>query len=833
MWKYLFRSVLSWQLLMFTLLSLVFVSAVSEQICVIGGMRSPVRSLTRLEVANIFQGRVVHGRRWRLIDLPNTSRTFQLFYRHVLGWDAADASAFWSQQVFGGGAALPQQVDRVSDVIALVRSSTQIIAYVPVTGSIGGVRLLYCFGQRHLGLSATSSDVSIHHQVNAAQALSKKSHGATERNRQPYNPQHASEGRTVNPLMHKEVFSSSNRHTKAHQVAPLAAKPPSVKPMTSMPSVNSLSIKRVTQKSVTKSPSWLSRLSTWWWGWFQSGSSKPLTPKVPSESKQLTDVRHSGLSVRHSNQVNPTVDHKENKQSSSVPLVMGKSFGVDSRQSALNQAASVAHHIETSATPVDPHSAVSSAGSSSSLNSDIPLELSDKASDSADLFTLAKAKTNTQVHPGQSGASLWPVLIKHFSLGDHSSNPRVKVEINWFLQHKKLLNANFQNAALYLYYVFEQTQKRGMPAEFALLPIIESNYNPYAYSQVGATGLWQLMPGTAMSHSLDISWWYDGRMDVMASTQSALDYIKHYGRAFGDWKLAAAAYNAGPGTVSKAREYAKSRALPSDFWHLALPKETMRYVPKLLALSYIVAHADQYGIKLPVIANSPYFTTIKMTSQIELVKAARLAGISAKLMRLLNPGFRRFATTPNTQYSLLIPVDHAKTFQNNLKLIAGQEQRTWIYHQARQGETLVKIAADYHTSVALLKQVNGLTTTTLSQDQGVLVPLSLHRRYSAAIIPSNAAPNWNSEQALPVAKQIRITVMPGQTLLSIATKYDVTVNQLLVWNQLDKNTGVKPGDRLSIWLVGEDDSTPFGSQKVSPSSDQRLNEALDKIYKSQ
>lgn len=818
----------NWRLVIFLLILIGAINVAPAQICAIGNSRLAVRSLTRIEVANIYQGRAVHGRRWRPIDLPANSTTFKFFYHHVLGWDASDVSAFWSQQVFGGGSSQPQQADSSSEAIAMVRSSVQSIAYVPMNGSMAGVRLLYCFGHVSHSPIYHAPHVSVTHHQGVTHSNLVNHSGQHRSNLVNHSGQHRSNKAHV-PDTHRQLHAGhlqhhvlpqsavgshalvhQGNHSLVYQDQHSHAQSIVDKKIMTMPAVDASVIAKVTDHSSVPSSNWLSRLRSWWGDRFSSTSAQDNT--VPSETRNMK---------------------KNTDPAADVPLVINHTATVN--QLALDQAASVAHHLGSSIAPV--HHSLSSAVSvgnvGNNAGTNIPLKLSNEASNSADLFTLPKANISTQVDKSKFANSLWPVLIQHFSLGNYLDNPRVKVEINWFLQHKKLLSVDLKNAVLYLYYVFEQTQKRNMPAEFALLPIIESNYDPYAYSRVGATGLWQLMPGTAMSHALDISWWYDGRMDVETSTQSALDYIKHYGRAFNDWKLATASYNAGPGVVSKARRYAKSRGLPTDFWHLSLPKETMRYVPKLLALSYIVAHADQYGIKLPVIANSPYFTSIKMTSQIELVKAARLAGISAKLMRLLNPGFRRFATTPNSHYSLLIPVDHAKTFRRNLGSIAGQEQRTWIYHEARQGETLIKVAADYHTSVALLKQVNGLTTTVLNQDQGVLVPLSLHRHYAAALAPSKKTVNWVGEQVLPVAKQLSVTVQLGQTLLSIATKYDVTVNQLMVWNQLDKSTQVKPGDRLIIWLVGEDDSTPFGSQKISLSSDQRLDDALNKIYKSE
>lgn len=423
---------------------------------------------------------------------------------------------------------------------------------------------------------------------------------------------------------------------------------------------------------------------------------------------------------------------------------------------------------------------------------------------------------------------IWSKIISNYGLDDSISNPRVKAQVDWYIAHKPELVKAINNSKIYLQYVYSQTQQRNMPSELALLPIVESDYDPYAYSNAGATGLWQIMPGTAESYQLNVNWWYDGLSDVRTSTDAALNYLQHIDSSLHSWSLTLAAYNAGYGNVRNAREKAQS----DNYWNLStLPLETKVYVPRLMALAYIIAHADQYGIQLPKISAQPYFVPVKMTSQIELVKAAELANISPKLLKALNPGFKRFATSPDSSYELLFPADKSATFIENLKKSSGYEQRTWIYHEARAAETLSSIARVYHTSEALLRSVNGLTSDVMSLDQGVLVPLSLHRHYTPATAPVTSSEATMFADQMPVAKDLQVQVESGDTVLSLATKYSVTPAQIRLWNNLSPDADVKSGQMIHVWLIGADDSTTYGhATGNSNDSDHDLDKILQQIY---
>lgn len=332
--------------------------------------------------------------------------------------------------------------------------------------------------------------------------------------------------------------------------------------------------------------------------------------------------------------------------------------------------------------------------------------------------------------------NFWPVIATHFSLGDYRNRPEVRHEIVWYLSRRQILNEMLQNAVPYIDYVYQQTQQRDMPAEFALLPLVESGYDPFAYSSAGATGLWQMMPGTASSFGLDISWWYDSRRDTVVSTQAALNFLCSLHDMLHHWLLAAAAYDVGVGAVQAAQQYNVRNLRNTNFWDLPLPSETRTYVPRLLALAEIIKNANFYGVKLPYVPDRPYFATINMNSQIDLAEASRFADVPIDTIHRLNPGMLRWATNPNGIYTLLVPYDKSMVFMQNLQAVAGKEHVSWQYHEIRSSETLQNIAKNYHTNVELLERVNALTNDQLTPDQGLLVPLYLHRTYSPPIVTS-------------------------------------------------------------------------------------------------
>lgn len=391
--------------------------------------------------------------------------------------------------------------------------------------------------------------------------------------------------------------------------------------------------------------------------------------------------------------------------------------------------------------------------------------------------------------------TFWQTLSNHFTLHDNSQQANVAKEIRWYQKRQYYINQLTANARPFIYYIYKETQKRHMPAELALLPMIESNYNPFLYSKRGATGLWQMMPGTASGFGLTINWWYDGRRSIIDSTKAALDYLAYLHDYFGDWLLAIAAYDSGEGTVQAAVLHNKHLGRPTDFWSLPLPSETKTYVPKLLALAALIKYPHKYGIYLNSINNKPYFTTIAMDHQIDLYHAAKLAHTDVKTIRQLNPGFRRWATIPDQPYSLVLPINKADLFKKQLKY--SKNNVTWLHHRIEKGDTLSAIASHYHSAINAIKRINGLKSNTLHIGDKLLVPLAANGNYHFHKLSKQD--KTIAEDHVPGPKQIIHRVRYHESLWKIAAHYGVTPNELRYWNNLAYHGRLHFGQTLIIW----------------------------------
>jgi membrane-bound lytic murein transglycosylase D len=271
-----------------------------------------------------------------------------------------------------------------------------------------------------------------------------------------------------------------------------------------------------------------------------------------------------------------------------------------------------------------------------------------------------------QNHNGEDYDDLFDRLRAGFVL-DEVQEPAIDDQLAWLQRNSDYLERVFQRAQRYMYHIVTEVEARGMPLEFALLPVVESAYEPFAYSSGRAAGLWQFIPGTGVRFGLKRDWWYDGRRDVIESTRAALDYLQALHDQFdGDWLLAIAAYNVGELTVQREVDLNRAAGRPVDFWHLKLPAETRAYVPKLLAMKRLMAEPERYGLEFAPIPNEPYFAVIDTDSQIDLKIAARLAGTSFDELVALNPGYNRWATDPDGPHRLLVPIDSADACATSL-----------------------------------------------------------------------------------------------------------------------------------------------------------------------
>lgn len=329
--------------------------------------------------------------------------------------------------------------------------------------------------------------------------------------------------------------------------------------------------------------------------------------------------------------------------------------------------------------------------------------------------------TLIQPRASQPSADLWGRIRAGVTLA-RSHREEVQSEIRWFLANNRL-DQVADLARPYMHLVVEEIAIRGMPMDLALLPIIESSYRPRAYSRDSAAGLWQITPVTGRRFGLKQNWWYDGRRDVVASTHAALDYLQILRKRFnGDWLLALAAYNGGETRVARAIRRNRKSGKPTDFWSLKLPRETRRYVPRLLAVASIVAAPEKYQQQMKPIANERYLTAVSTFGQIDLAQAAQLADLSMDQITMYNPGFKRQVTDPNGPHTLLLPIDKAQDFATRIASLSPEQRITWRQHRIQKGDTLALIASRYDTSVSALQETNNLSGTLIRAGRDLIIP---------------------------------------------------------------------------------------------------------------
>jgi membrane-bound lytic murein transglycosylase D len=305
----------------------------------------------------------------------------------------------------------------------------------------------------------------------------------------------------------------------------------------------------------------------------------------------------------------------------------------------------------------------------------------------------------------RSPNDIWDRLRRGFAMPDLDS-PLVIEKQLFYLNRPGFLKQVFERGSRYLYHIVDELERRGMPMELALLPMVESNYNPMAYSRSRASGLWQFIPSTGRYFNLAQNNLVDERRDVIASTNAALDYLQAIYEMHGDWHLALASYNWGEGAVARALKYNIERGLPAEYAHLRMPDETRNYIPKLQALKNIVARPELFGFELPHVLNRRHFAEVEAPKGIDLVTAAGLAGMSLDDFIALNPGYNLPVVT-SSGTSLVVPVDRLAPFNAGLTHFAGTHGR-WKTHQIKRGETLWTIAKRHGLPVSHLREINGL-----------------------------------------------------------------------------------------------------------------------------
>jgi len=456
---------------------------------------------------------------------------------------------------------------------------------------------------------------------------------------------------------------------------------------------------------------------------------------------------------------------------------------------------------------------------------------------------------------------VWQRIRSGFKIDDAASqNPLVAVHESWYAARPEYVRRMVDRSRRYLYHIVQEVDRRAMPMEVALLPMIESAFNSTALSTSAASGIWQFIPSTGRLYGLKQDTWYDGRRDFPAATNAALDYLSKLYLDFGDWQLALAAYNCGEGCVARAIQKNVQLGLPTDYASLTLPTETRHYVPKLLAIKNLICNPEQYGIAIDTLPNQPYFNQVTVHANLDIHSAARLADMSNDDFITLNAAFPRNLIRSDTPVNLLVPVDKTDHFQRNLE--AGNWD-SWQPYTAQKGERPEDIAQRFDVSVARLTELNQfhLKRGKLVSAQTILVPIkgrgavvaeeqsaaptgpgaSQHvvqrgetlfgvaRRYRLSVaqltaanpgidtqfktgqlvqLPSNATAARETEivpqavfapRAQKTAKPTRYTVKRGDTLHAIAERFDVSLADIKAWNPVfKKNSTVRAGQTVVV-----------------------------------
>jgi membrane-bound lytic murein transglycosylase D len=465
------------------------------------------------------------------------------------------------------------------------------------------------------------------------------------------------------------------------------------------------------------------------------------------------------------------------------------------------------------------------------------------------------AVPDSPISPAQYG-DLFDRMRAGFKLEDHSERHAVEQQLRWYAANPEYLQRSFARADHYLYQIVTQLEQRGMPLELALLPVVESAFEPYAYSRASAAGLWQFIPGTGSRFGLKQNWWYDGRRDIVESTRAALDYLQYLHDEFdGDWLLAIAAYNCGEANVERAVRNNRAKGRSIEFWDLKLPTETRAYVPKLLAMKELVTQPDLYGLEFSPIPNLPYFSRVATNGQISMKVAAEIAGMSPAEMYELNPAFHRFATDPTGPYFLLVPVDVADVFSDNVLLLSDEQRVGVTTYTVQHGDSVASVAKQFNTSTDVIRQLNAIPNGPLTVGADVRVPgavaelpdkvmlaaahvdrpgrssrhghvqvvrrgeslWSIARRHGMSVSALAAMNGMHPGDALHAGQHIKLTtaepapahkarrmtytVREGDTVAQIARLFQCSVPDLLAWNGMTSGAHLKAGQKLRIHLV--------------------------------
>ena len=397
---------------------------------------------------------------------------------------------------------------------------------------------------------------------------------------------------------------------------------------------------------------------------------------------------------------------------------------------------------------------------------------------------------------------------------DESDRPAVNQQLNWFAGNPDYLQRSFERAELYLYHIVTEIEARGMPLELALLPVVESAFEPYAYSPARASGLWQFVPGTGSRFGLKQNWWYDGRRDVVESTRAALDYLQYLHDEFnGDWLLAIAGYNCGEAAVARAIQINIAAGRPVDFWNLKLPAETRAYVPKLLAMKRLVQNPETYGLTFTPIPNQRYFTRVATQGQIDLRVAAEIAGVTYDEVYELNPAFHRWATDPSGPHFLLVPADAADAFRSNVIQLTPDQRLKVKRYVVRHGDTMTTVARHFTTTPQVVRELNDLPRGALVVGTELRVPSDVVTLPPKVV---RAAALVDARDRRVLRPHMRVVVRRGDSLWAIARRSGVDVHTLALMDGMQPGDPLRTGQHLRLTSTStSDEASGAGSHSSS------------------
>jgi membrane-bound lytic murein transglycosylase D len=412
--------------------------------------------------------------------------------------------------------------------------------------------------------------------------------------------------------------------------------------------------------------------------------------------------------------------------------------------------------------------------------------------------------TNATLQLRSEYGDLWARIRQGFML-ENLDTPLVKTAEDWYQARPDYVARMLERSRRYLYFIVVEVEKRNMPMEIALLPMIESAYNPMAYSRSRASGLWQFIPSTGKLYGMQQNWWFDERRNVVTATEGALDYLQKLHAQFGDWYLALAAYNWGEGAVERAIEANQRRGRPTDYLSLNMPAETRSYIPKLQAVKNIVSDPEKYDLALADMPDAPYFTVVRTNKKMDVKVAAELAEMPLDEFLSLNPQHNRPVIAGADEATILLPYDKAELFAAKLEL-TDQPMVTWQAYKLRPGETLQQVASRFGLPLETLRSVNGIgPRAKVPVGHALLVPSQAPSDATVASLQNAAF------TTVPSGRTFYHRVRKGETLASIAARYDVSTQEIKGWNA-GMGGKVTAGQRLRV----VSDAGPVSAKKGRP-----------------